>query len=175
MRPARREFTPRINPCSCLRKTGSKNKLGPVSLVSGVGPTQMSSDRSILDRYEIVLMKTLKSLRTNHWSGEQGKHCCWELMKTQNAVRNICKNMALVSFRSHVNTSENLHFGIDLNLYRSHLNGVWIPARVEPASFCCLVRCFTCWNSWVHIFDKNCNCVLVPLMVVYTASPNISM
>ena len=40
--------------------------------------------------------------------------------KTPNAAWNVCKNVALVSFWSHVNTSENFHFGSGLNSCRSH-------------------------------------------------------
>ena len=73
---------------------------------------KFSSDRShqcqVVDRHEC---------------DEQGKHCCWELMKTLNVVRNIGNNVALVSFRFHVNTLENLHIGSSLNSYRFHVNG----------------------------------------------------
>ena len=48
-------------------------------------------------------------------------------MKTLSAVRNICWNMAVALFRSHVNISENLHFGSGLNSFRSHVNLVLNP------------------------------------------------
>ena len=41
--------------------------------------------------------------------------------KAWNPDWNVCKNMALVSFRSHVSTSEDFHFGSDLNSYWSHV------------------------------------------------------
>ena len=41
--------------------------------------------------------------------------------KTRNLGWNVCKNMALVSFWCHVNTSENFKFGSGLNSCRSHV------------------------------------------------------
>ena len=95
-----------------------------VSLISGAGQTRMSSVRLKLGSVRIFLRENEKCTQTYHWCDEQNKHCCWELMKTRNAVRNTCKNMDLISFRSRVNTSENLHFGNGLNSYTSHINGV---------------------------------------------------
>ena len=45
-------------------------------------------------------------------------------MKTWNAVRNNCNKIALVSFRSHVNTSENFHFPSGLISCWSQINSV---------------------------------------------------
>ena len=50
--------------------------------------------------------------------------------KSRNANQNVCKNMALVSFRSHVNTSEYFHFGSGLNSCRSHVTDLLIPSSL---------------------------------------------
>ena len=50
---------------------------------------------------------------------------CWELKKTRNSVRNMCKNMPLALFRSRINTSEDLPFGGGLNS--------WLASEVTAA------------------------------------------
>ena len=67
VRQVRLEITPYTNPCSCLHETGSKNKLGPVSLISGAGPTRMSSDRFELGPVRNFLHENTKSFQINHW------------------------------------------------------------------------------------------------------------
>ena len=125
VRPTQLEFTPHANLCFSLHETGFKHKLGLVSLSSGAGWTRMSSDRFQLGPAWNFLHENAKSIQTNHWFDEQKEHCCWEFTKNWNAVRKICKNMALVSFRSHLNVSGNSHFGSGLTSYRSHVFTPW--------------------------------------------------
>ena len=92
-----------------------------ISLSSVVGPTQMSSDRFEVGSVRNFLYENAKFLQTNHWCDEQEKHWCWKLTRTGNVVRNICKDIVLVSSWSHVNTSENVHIGSAMNSYLSHI------------------------------------------------------
>ena len=71
--------------------------LGPVLLISGAGPTRMSSDQFELPPVRDFVHENTKSLQTINWCDERDKHCCWGSTKTRNLIRNICKNMALVS------------------------------------------------------------------------------
>ena len=117
-----------INPCINLHETGSKNKLGPVPVIVGAGTTRMSLDRFELGPVRNFLHEHTKSLQTINWCDKRDKHCYWELIKTRNSARNICKNVALVSCQSYVNASENHHFGSDVNLCRFHVDRVLISS-----------------------------------------------
>ena len=121
VRPSRLEITLHTNPCSCLYETSSENKLGPISLISGAGPTRMSSSRFELELVRNFLHEKLEISPDHPLMKQRTRKTLLLGTKTRNADWNVCKNIALVSFQSHVNTSECFHFDGGLNSCRSHV------------------------------------------------------
>ena len=103
-RPARFEIPGHANPCSCPLETGSKNKLRP--LPTRTGKKFSSWKREISLDQSLTCQRMRKTLLGT---------------KTRNAVWNICLNIALVSFPSQENNSENFNFNSGLISHRPHV------------------------------------------------------
>ena len=118
VRPTRLEITTYKNPCSCLHEIGSKLSADRSHSFRALNRHKRVQTDSNSDRYEIFFMKT-RHLSRSTIDVAKNKENIVAGNKTLNADWNISKNMALVSFRPHVNTSENVHFGSSLNSSRS--------------------------------------------------------
>ena len=162
VRPGWLEVAPHTNPCSCSHETGSKNKLRTVSLISGAGPTLMSSDRFKLALVGNFLDENAKSLRINHWCDEQ-ERSCWELTKTRNTVRNICKSIALVLFRTR-RWHSRAAAGLSMISEVAHCNLLkrpgWNDSGVTYLSHSCdnvvLFRTARVWQKrWISLARQN--------------------